>query len=115
MNVSLSSAMVRSLKPIAKAYKCDVRELARVAVEELIAAHRASVVERPAAPTKGRRTYAPKTCECGMQFLPTGPKAKYCPKCRGEEPAPTSVSTRSHDELVSVWDGSRGSLANIRH
>lgn len=123
------SPMQRSiLAKLAQGYGCDVPELARVAIEELIAAHEPPRRKRQArrkstpkptraakpaqtkspSPAPPSRTYASKPCAaCGKPFTPTGPNSKVCAPCRGAF-ASDAGPLRSGNGLEKVWDGTMG-------
>lgn len=117
------------LAKLAKTYDCDVPQLAKVAVEELIAAHRrrratvtppsrrrraaappaAAVVPPkppvPSLPQPGRQFSAKPCAACGQLFVPTGPRSKVCAPCKAtftaDPPAPEV-------QLETVWNGTLG-------
>jgi hypothetical protein len=110
VNITISRADLKRLTVIATDYECDTRALVEIAIEELIAAHekpKAPAVQkrtakpetpRPPVAEKTGRSYAEKPCvDCGVQFPPSGPRAKRCDRCRtAATPEPGKV----------VWNGS---------
>lgn len=92
--VKLTRPELKALRVLAAEYECDVTELAGVAVQEMLAAHRQPrQASAPKPKTVSARAYQPKACAtCGKDFSPSGPRSKTCGRCN--EP-----------EYETVWNG----------
>lgn len=126
LRVEVSRAERQILARLAKDYGCDVDALAKVAVEELIAAHasprtprRAKLaVVKPQGKAGTRATFAEKPCTgCETPFTPSGPNAKRCEACRGKQttvqPGERLMDARRRLDAGKVagevvWNGTMG-------
>jgi hypothetical protein len=103
--IALSGLEQRAVVKLAKVYDCDPGELAAVAVQEMLAAHRRPrkaqparrrrvaspapvpppVAVAPPAASPAPRVYQAKRCPaCGKDFTPTGPRSTVCGRCKAE-------------------------------
>lgn len=127
MRMALPRPLLTKLTPLARTYGCDAAELVRVAVEELIAAHRTPTPPRPRTANSQLPTPNPepsavrprRLCPCGQPILGRGPK-KVCDACRDAArppkrqtpppPARTAIPPppREDANLDVHWNGERG-------
>lgn len=117
LRIAVSRAERAALVRLAKDYECGVSELAHVAVEEMIAAHRPPRIVRrassdkptpraaPIEPGKVARTFQPKPCAaCSRPFTPSGPRSTVCATCRAE----FAANPAEPAQLETVWNGEAG-------